>query len=118
MFGPEAFHRGASIDQGPIDGEVFAAHQAKCTGMLNHSSEELARNVVFHKSLAVLRECRVVEAGLNGVHVEKPPKKKVVVQLLAEQTLASDGVEGHQQRRLQEPLRWNRRPAYRAIHPV
>ena len=61
---------------------------------------------------------RRVEARLDHVHVEEPAEQQVVVELLAEQPLASHGVQRHQQRRLQQPLGRDRRPPHAAVHRV
>jgi hypothetical protein len=72
VFGSEALHRCPGLDQGAVDGEVLAAHQAQRVRLLQHPVEELAGHVVLQQTLPVLGERRVIEARLDGVHVEEP----------------------------------------------
>src|SRR5262252_3630583 len=66
----------------------------------------------------VLRECTRIEPPLRHVHVQEPAKEKVVVELLAEETLAAHRVEGHQQRRLEQSFGRDGRPAHLRVHPI
>lgn len=79
-------------------------------------AKELASDVVREKALAVLREDRRNEALLDHVHVHEPAEEQVVVELLAELTLASDRVESHQQRRLEQSLGRDGRSPDLGIH--
>jgi hypothetical protein len=56
------------------------------------------------------------EAWLVPVQVQEPTEQKVVVQLLAEHPLAAHGIQRHQERSFQQPLRRDRGPAHFTVH--
>lgn len=96
--------------------EVLAAHQLRCAALRDDHAKELASHIVREKTLAILREDRRHEAPFDHVHVQEPAEEKVVVELLAELTLAADCVERHQERRLEQPLGPDRGPPDLRIH--
>ena len=55
---------------------------------------------------------------LHQLHAQEPAEQQVVVQLLAEGSLAPDREQPNQQRRLQQALGRNGRPPHVRIHPV
>src|SRR5262252_1307909 len=114
----EALERCPCLDQGTVDGEVFLAQKPCTASLLDHASEETLGDVRLDKTLPVLRECTRIEPPLRHVHVQEPAKEKVVVELLAEETLAAHRVEGHQQRRLEQSFGRDGRPAHLRVHPI
>jgi len=60
----------------------------------------------------------MIEARLGRVHIEEPAEQQIVIELLAEQPFAAHGVQRHQQRGLQQPLGWDRRPPNGAVHLI
>jgi hypothetical protein len=114
----EALERRPRFDERAIHREVLAAHQLRGSRLRDHGAEELAGDVVRQESVAIFREDRRDEALLDHVHVEEPTKEQVVVELLAELPLAPHRVERHQQRRLEQPLRRDRRTPRPRVHRV
>src|SRR5690349_11240028 len=80
--------------------------------------EEQPRDVGLEQTVTIFREAGGIEALLVEIHAEEEPEQEVVVEALAELSLAANRVEGHQQRTLEEPLRWNGRSTHRRVHRV
>ena len=97
----EALERRPRFDQRAVDGEVFGRHQAALLRDRDHTFEEEPRHVGLEHSLLVLREARRVEALLVEVHVEEEAEQQVVVEPLAELSLATHREERDQQASLQ-----------------
>lgn len=86
---------------------MVRAQQARELGGADDLFEEPLAGVVCHQPVAVLGERGRVERRRLDVHVEEPAEQQVVVELLAELTLAADAVEIDEQRvhdRSPEPL--------------
>ena len=118
VLGSEALHAGRSLDQRPVNGEVLIAQQVPFRGAADHRVEELAGQLVLQQPFAVLGERRRIEAGLDHVHPQKPAEQQVIVELLTERVLTADRVQADQQRRLQQPLGWDRRTANLGVHGI
>jgi len=63
------------------------------------------------QSFAILAEHRVVPHWFIHFQPHKPSEQQVIVHLLHQHPLAADRVEDLQQRRAEQPLGRNRRPA-------
>src|SRR6476469_4479633 len=59
---------------------------------------------MFFQPLTILSEGGRVEGLFTRLHIEKPAKQKVEVDLFAKLQLAANGVEGHQQQGFQQSL--------------
>src|SRR5208282_452558 len=58
----------------------------------------------------------VVEARFVPVQIQEPAEQQVIIQLLAEHSLAAHCIKRHQQRGFQQSLRRDRGPAYLTVH--
>ena len=114
----EALHRSPRFDQSPVDTEVLVADPVVAAGQFNDLREENLGGAVVEQPLHVLREDRRMKGTLTRIHVQKPLKKQVVVEPLAELPVAPNRVQRHKNLRLQQPFRRHRRPAQLLVHLV
>jgi hypothetical protein len=117
-FALEAFKRGPGLDQGAINREMLIGEPSQRTRLRDYTTEELTGDRVFQQSSAVSGETRMVKARLVQLQVQKPATQQIVGELLAQQPLAANRIQRHQQRGFEQPLRWNRRPPQEAVHLV
>src|SRR5262245_16031760 len=118
ILATEALETSRGFDQRAVDREVLIAQQVSVVSLANHRIKELLANLVLQQALTIFRERRAIKVRLDHVHVEEPAILEVIVQLFTEGSLTADRVQAHQQRRLQQPLGWNRRPAILGIHLI
>src|SRR5439155_7126265 len=106
------------LDQSPIHRKMIVTHQPRSSGLPNHRLKEQPPHLVLHQSLAVLAEHRRIKTFFHQLHVQKPAKQQIVVQLLAKLPLASHRVKRDQQQRLQDLLGSHRGPSHCGIHSI
>lgn len=70
----------------------------------------------FEQPLAVVAEGGRVEGRVGDVEAEEPFEEEVVLKTLAELALRADGVEGHQERALEQVLWRDGRAAALGVH--
>jgi site-specific DNA recombinase len=116
VFGPEALEAGGRFDQGAVHAEVVVTQQVQPTGLAHHLVKEFAAHVVPQQALPILTEGAVIEARLDHVHIQKPPKQEVVLQLFTEGAFAADRVQAHQQAGFEQTLGWDGRAPTVRVH--
>jgi hypothetical protein len=117
-LGLEALERSPGLEQGAVDGEVIVGEQVLLASLPQHGLEEGPGDVVVEQPAPVLGEAGVVEGVLAHIEAQEPLEEEVVLEPLAELTLAPNRVERHQQAALEQVLGRNRRPALGCIHGV
>lgn len=106
----EAFERGSRFDQGAIDSEMIRGQKLFPVGQADHFVKEAARNIGRNQAFAQSAEIGLIQARTFEIHVEKPAKEDVVVQLLTELPIGAARVQRDQQLPLEQALGRNRRP--------
>src|SRR5438105_3739908 len=118
VLGPEALHRGPCLQERSVHGEVLVREVAPHPGLFHHGGEELGRDLVPQQPVPILREGAVVEAAVLNAQAQEPLEEQVVTQPLAELALAAARLQGPDQPRLQQLLRWDTDPALLRVHGV
>src|SRR5216683_10933 len=118
VLGAEALQAGRGFDQRAVDREVLVAQQPQTSRLTDHLIEEPLGNLVPEQPPAVLGERSRVEAGLQQAHIQEPAVQELVVELFTEGPLTAHRVQADEQRRLEQPLRWDRWSATRGVHLV
>ena len=95
--GFEALQAGCRLNQGSIHREALVRQQAVPLRFQHHLAEQSLAHSMPQQPLPVLGEGGGIEAGLNQVHIQKPPEEEVVVQLFAECPFTAHRVQGNQQ---------------------
>lgn len=88
----EAIERGQRADERSINSEMIRGQEMVSTGKADHFIKETPRNVRDHQALAQSAEVRQLQAGALEIHVKKPAKDNVEIQLLAELAVRADQV--------------------------
>jgi hypothetical protein len=101
-----------------VAGEVLCRNEPGLLRVAHDFLEELARDLVLHESITILRERRRVPARVVEIHVEEEPEQQVVVEPLAELPLGSHRIQRDQKLRFQQPLGRDRWPTNRRVHRV
>jgi hypothetical protein len=114
----EALERRPRLNQRAVDREVVGAHQLRPASMIDDRPQKLPGRVVDQQAVAVVSEDRRHEALFDHVHVEEPAEEQVVVELLAELSLAANRVQRDQQHRRKKPLWRDRGPTALRVHGV
>jgi hypothetical protein len=109
-------HRGPGFQQGAIHREVIVGEQLATLRLSPHRLEEAMRDLVIEEPLPVLAEGGGIERRVADVHVQEPLEEHVVLESFAELALAAHRVERDQQRRLEQPLGSDARPAHTRVH--
>src|SRR5262249_35004248 len=91
--------------------EVVVRQQRFDLTLVQDRSHELAGNVAFDQTFAVLGEHRGVPHRGIQRQPDKPAVQQIVVELLHQLQLRAHRIKGLQQQRAKQPLRRNRRPA-------
>src|SRR5208282_5181592 len=112
----EALERGPGFDQGAVHRKVLVAGQPELAGFRYHGAEKLARHIVLKQPCPITAKAGVVEARFVPVQIQEPAEQQVIIQLLAEHSLAAHCIKRHQQRGFQQSLRRDRGPAYLTVH--
>lgn len=112
----DALQRGQRLQQRPVDGEVLLRDGLVALRLLRDRRQKLLSCSMFEQSLRILREGRVVQRRVTDVETEEPLEEQVIVQALAELPLAAQRVQCHQERALQQVLRWHRTPTAGRVH--
>src|SRR5271157_6277706 len=81
----KALLRGPCLNQRSINSEMLVGHEP--LSMLVYFGKELLRNIGSQQPVAVLGKDRVVPHRIVHAQTHEPAKKKVVVDLLDQQTL-------------------------------
>ncbi len=90
--------RRPGLQQGAINREVLIAEQRLDLRGAHQLFQEAPHDVVIEEPLPVFGECGGVPDRIIWAQTHKPAKQQVVVQLLQQQPLRADPVEGLQQR--------------------
>ena len=114
----EALERGPRVDERAVDGEVIRGQEIVPAGKADHFIEKTPCDVGDHQALAQSAEVRLVEACALQIHVEKPAKKNVVVELLAKLAVGPNRVQRYQQLPLEQPFGSNRRAPHTRIQRI
>lgn len=113
----EALERGPCVDQCAVNGEVIRREQFLAPGQANHLVEDAPGDVGLHQTLAQSAEGRLIQAGALEIHVKKPTKEDVVIELLAKLPVRANGVQRDQQLLLEQTLRCNQRSTDVRVKP-
>jgi hypothetical protein len=97
---------------------MIIAHQPGAPSLPNHGIEKPPPYLMFHQPLTILGKNGGIETFVAQLHIQKPAGKKVIAHLLTELPLSSNRVQGDQQKRLQKPIRENRRTPRVGIHLI
>src|SRR6516164_4316919 len=116
VLASKRLHRCPRVDEAAIHGEVLVARQSSALGLGHHRHEELPSDIVLKQPLTILGERAVIERSILDTHVQKPSEEQVIVELLAEQSLAAHGVESHQQRGFEQLFGRDTRAPTLAVH--
>ena len=114
VLAAEALHRRPRLDQRAVHREVLVRQKTPDPRAAQHRLKEARRNIPRNQPVVVLRIHRRVPHRRVHRQSDEPAEQQVVVQLLHQLTLRTDGVEGLQQKRPQQLLRRDRgRPGRR-----
>ena len=113
-----ALDRRPGLDQRAIDAEVLVREQLRLVGLAHHAPQQLSGHLRLDQPVAVLGEARVIPDRLIDRQPHEPAKQQVVIQLLAQQPLASDRVQNLQRRGSHQPLRRDRGAAFTGVDPI
>ena len=111
----EALHRGPGVDQGPVHREVVARQKPLHVPQPHQRAQELPRYIRRKQPVAVVREHRRMPDGSVHRQPDEPAEQQIVVDLLHQLALGAHREEGLQQRRPQQHLGRDRRPAHRRV---
>ena len=104
----EALQAGPGLDQGAVDREVLAAQELPNPRVAQHRRQEFGRDLTLEQPVAVGRERGRMPYRIVVPEPHEPPVQEVVVELLHQQPLRADRIEGLEQERPQQPLGRNR----------
>ena len=115
VLAAEALHRRPRLDQRAVDREVLVRQQPANPRAVQNRLKKARRHIPRNQTVAVLRIGRRVPHRRVHRQTDEPAEQKVVVQLLHQLALRTDGVEGLMQKRPQQLLRRDRGPPRRRI---
>jgi hypothetical protein len=115
VFRLEALHARPGLDQRAINTEVRVQEQRFDLRLAQHRLEELGRDVAAEKTIAIFREHRHVPDGIIHAEAREPAKQQVIVQLFHQLAFRADRIEGLEQKRPEQLLGRDRRPADRRV---
>jgi hypothetical protein len=90
---PQALQARPRLDQRRDHREVLGRQEPVAPREPNHLVEEAARHVSLNEALSQAREVGLIEPALLETHVHEPAVQQVVVELLAERSIRTDGVK-------------------------
>ena len=103
----EALEAGPSLDQCAVRSEMFIAGPAFLARKVIDLRKEQLGYVSREHPFIVLSKDAVVEATLTELTVQEPEPEQIVAQLLAKEPFAAHTIEGSQDARLEQLLRWD-----------
>jgi hypothetical protein len=114
----EALEASRGLDQGPVHREMLVREQVPLVGLSHDQLEQRSPHLVVEQPLTILGERRRIEAWFHQLHVQEPAEQEVVVEFLTEGSLTPHRIKRDQERRLEQPLRRDRRSAVLGVHRV
>jgi len=114
----EALERRPRVDERSVDGEMIRGQESFPAGQAHHFIEEAPSNVGDHQALAQAAEVRLVQTRALKIHVEKPAKENVVVELFAKQPIRANRIQRDEQLPFEQAFGRNRRPTCARIQRI